>query len=270
MKTVKAKKNLGQHFLNDKNIAQKIVESLQTENIKTVLEIGPGMGVLTRFLLQNNAYETSVVEIDRESVEYLNQHFPELTERIISADFLRLNLHQHFQEPFAIIGNFPYNISSQIFFKVLEYRNQIPEVVGMLQKEVAERLAAPPGSKTYGILSVFLQAYYNIEYLFTVNEDVFTPPPKVKSGVIRLTRNKIEKLDCDEKLFMSIVKMAFNQRRKTMRNSLKSMITSDELKANPIFDKRPEQLGVAEFEMIARLISDQSHLMDKPHPFPVS
>jgi 16S rRNA (adenine1518-N6/adenine1519-N6)-dimethyltransferase len=257
MKTVKAKKNLGQHFLNDKNIAQKIVESLHAENIKSVLEIGPGMGVLTRFLLQNKAYETSVVEIDRESVEYLNQHFPELADRIISADFLRLNLHQHFQEPFAIIGNFPYNISSQIFFKVLEYRNQIPEVVGMLQKEVAERLAAPPGSKTYGILSVFLQAYYNIEYLFTVNEDVFTPPPKVKSGVIRLTRNKTEKLDCDEKLFMSIVKMAFNQRRKTMRNSLKSMITSDELKANPIFDKRPEQLGVAEFERIARMISDQ-------------
>lgn len=257
MKTVKAKKNLGQHFLNDKNIAQKIVESLQAENIKNVLEIGPGMGVLTRFLLQNKAYETSVVEIDRESVEYLNQHFPELTERIISADFLRLNLHKHFQEPFAIIGNFPYNISSQIFFKVLEYRNQIPEVVGMLQKEVAERLASPPGSKTYGILSVFLQAYYNIEYLFTVNEDVFTPPPKVKSGVIRLTRNKTEKLDCDEKLFTGIVKMAFNQRRKTMRNSLKSMITSDELKANPIFDKRPEQLGVAEFEMIVRMIAAQ-------------
>ena len=258
MKTVKAKKNLGQHFLNDKNIAQKIVESLQAENIKNVLEIGPGMGVLTRFLLQNKAYETSVVEIDRESVEYLNQHFPELAERIISADFLRLNLHKHFQEPFAIIGNFPYNISSQIFFKVLEYRNQIPEVVGMLQKEVAERLAAPPGSKTYGILSVFLQAYYNIEYLFTVNEDVFTPPPKVKSGVIRLTRNKTEKLDCDEKLFTGIVKMAFNQRRKTMRNSLKSMITNDELKANPIFDKRPEQMGVAEFEMIVRMISAQS------------
>lgn len=257
MKTVKAKKNLGQHFLNDKNIAQKIVESLQAENIKNVLEIGPGMGVLTRFLLQNKAYETSVVEIDRESVEYLNQHFPELTERIIPADFLRLNLHKHFQEPFAIIGNFPYNISSQIFFKVLEYRNQIPEVVGMLQKEVAERLAAPPGSKTYGILSVFLQAYYNIEYLFTVNEDVFTPPPKVKSGVIRLTRNKTEKLDCDEKLFTGIVKMAFNQRRKTMRNSLKSMITSDELKINPIFDKRPEQLGVAEFEMIVRMIAAQ-------------
>jgi 16S rRNA (adenine1518-N6/adenine1519-N6)-dimethyltransferase len=257
MTIVRAKKNLGQHFLNDKNIARKIVESLEASETKKVLEIGPGMGVLTQFLLQNQAYETSVVEIDRESVDYLNNHYPELKERIISADFLRLNLNNHFQEPFAIIGNFPYNISSQIFFKVLEYRNQIPEVVGMLQKEVAERLAEPPGSKTYGILSVFLQAYYNIEYLFTVHENVFTPPPKVKSGVIRLTRNQTEHLDCDEKLFTSIVKMAFNQRRKTMRNSLKPMITSDELKANPIFDKRPEQLGVAEFEMIARMIGEQ-------------
>jgi 16S rRNA (adenine1518-N6/adenine1519-N6)-dimethyltransferase len=264
MLRVRAKKNLGQHFLNDKNIAQKIVESLQSESTKKVLEIGPGMGVLTEFLLQNQNYETSVVEIDRESVEYLNQHFPELKARIISADFLRMNLHNHFQEPFAIIGNFPYNISSQIFFKVLEYRNQIPEVVGMLQKEVAERLAAPPGSKTYGILSVFLQAYYNIEYLFTVHENVFTPPPKVKSGVIRLTRNTTEKLDCDEKLFKSVVKMAFNQRRKTMRNSLKSMITTDELKANPIFDKRPEQLGVAEFVMIVQLIGAQeSHIIQE-------
>lgn len=257
MATVRAKKNLGQHFLNDKSIAQKIVESLRATEVKKVLEIGPGMGVLTQFLMQNKAFETSAVEIDRESVEYLNMHFPELKERIISADFLRLNLHNHFTEPFAIIGNFPYNISSQIFFKVLEYHNQIPEVVGMLQKEVAERLAAGPGSKTYGILSVFLQAYYDIEYLFTVNEDVFTPPPKVKSGVIRLTRNKTEKLNCDEKLFKGIVKMAFNQRRKTMRNSLKTMITTDELKANPIFDKRPEQLGVDEFVMIVRMIGEQ-------------
>ncbi len=255
--TVRAKKNLGQHFLNDKNIAKQIVEGLQSDKYNKVLEIGPGMGVLTQFLLQNKSYETSVVEIDRESVEYLNQHFPELKERIISFDFLKLNLHNYFDGPFAIIGNFPYNISSQIFFKVLDYHNQIPEVVGMLQKEVAERLAAPPGSKTYGILSVFLQAYYDIEYLFTVNEDVFTPPPKVKSGVIRLTRNATEHLNCDEKLFRSVVKMAFNQRRKTMRNSLGSMIHNDELKANPIFNKRPEQLGVAEFEMVVRLIGEQ-------------
>lgn len=258
MATVRAKKNLGQHFLKDKDIAKRIVDSLQTKNLSKVLEIGPGMGVLTQFLLQDSSFETSVVEIDRESVEYLNQHFPEIKDRIISDDFLKLNLHTYFQEPFAIIGNFPYNISSQIFFKVLEYRNQIPEVVGMLQKEVAERLAAGPGSKTYGILSVFLQAYYDIEYLFTVDEDQFIPPPKVKGGVIRITRNQKEHLDCDEKLFKSIVKMAFNQRRKTMRNSLKTMITTDELKANPIFDKRPEQLGVAEFEMVVRMIGEQS------------
>ena len=256
MVAVRAKRNLGQHFLNDKNIAKEIVESLQANNVNKVLEIGPGMGVLTQFLLKKDQFETSVVEIDRESVDYLNQHYPELKERIISADFLRLNLGLYFQEPFAIIGNFPYNISSQIFFKVLEYHNQIPEVVGMLQKEVAERLAAPPGSKTYGILSVFLQAYYNIEYLFTVHENVFTPPPKVKSGVIRLTRNETIKLNCDEKLFRGIVKMAFNQRRKTMRNSLKSLIKNDEQKSNPIFDKRPEQLGVADFEMIVRMLDE--------------
>lgn len=263
MTYVRAKKNLGQHFLNDKSIAQKIVDSLQAEKVNKVLEIGPGMGVLTQYLLKNKPFETFAVEIDCESVEYLNQHFPELKERIISHDFLQLNLHQYFDEPFAIIGNFPYNISSQIFFKVLEYRNQIPEIVGMLQKEVAERLAAPPGSKTYGILSVFLQAYYNIEYLFTVNEDVFTPPPKVKSGVIRLTRNNTEKLSCDEKLFKTVVKMAFNQRRKTMRNSLKSMISSGELKSNSIFDKRPEQLGVAEFVMVVRLIEEQTGKSEK-------
>ncbi len=257
MTIVRAKKNLGQHFLKDKDIAQKIVDSLQASNVNKVLEIGPGMGVLTEFLLKNKSFETSVVEIDRESVDYLNEHFPELKERIISADFLRMRIDQIFEGPFAIIGNFPYNISSQIFFRVLEYHNQIPEIVGMLQKEVAERLAAGPGSKTYGILSVFLQAYYNIEYLFTVDQDKFNPPPKVKGGVIRLTRNNAEHLDCDEKLFKSVVKMAFNQRRKTMRNSLKTKIVSEELKANPIFDKRPEQLGVAEFVMVTRLIAEQ-------------
>ncbi|MGE5426675.1 MAG: 16S rRNA (adenine(1518)-N(6)/adenine(1519)-N(6))-dimethyltransferase RsmA [Methylococcaceae bacterium] len=260
MTTVRAKKNLGQHFLKDKTIAEKIVDSLQAENVGKVLEIGPGMGVLTQFLLQKKQFETYAVEIDRESVEYLNDHFPQMKDRIISNDFLRMRLDQLFNEPFAIIGNFPYNISSQIFFNILAYRDQVPEVVGMLQKEVAERLASGPGSKAYGILSVFLQAYYDIEYLFTVNEDVFSPPPKVKSGVIRLTRNKTEKLNCDEKQFFSIVKMAFNQRRKTMRNSLKSMITSEALKANPIFDKRPEQLGVSEFEMITRMMGEQQSL----------
>jgi 16S rRNA (adenine1518-N6/adenine1519-N6)-dimethyltransferase len=258
MTTVRAKKNLGQHFLKDNEVALKIVESLQNIKVGKVLEIGPGMGVLTQFLLQNKTYETSVVEIDRESVAYLNQHFPELKDRIISDDFLRLNLNNYFTEPFAIIGNFPYNISSQIFFKVLEYKDVIPEVVGMLQKEVAERLASGPGSKAYGILSVFLQAYYNIEYLFTVDENLFNPPPKVKGGVIRVTRNQTAHLNCDEKLFRSVVKMAFNQRRKTMRNSLGSMIQNDELKANIIFNKRPEQLSVPEFELVVRLIEEQT------------
>ena len=262
MANVRAKKNLGQHFLKDQTIAKQIVDSLKAESLKQVLEVGPGMGVLTQYLLQNKSFETFAVEIDRESVDYLNIHYPELKERIISHDFLNLNLHDYFKEPFALIGNFPYNISSQIFFKVLEYKDQIPEVVGMLQKEVAERLAAPPGSKTYGILSVFLQAYYDIEYLFTVNEDVFNPPPKVKSGVIRVTRNTIKSLDCDEKLFKSVVKMAFNQRRKTMRNSLKSMINTDELKSNPIFNKRPEQLGVDEFVKLVQLISDPGNVID--------
>lgn len=258
MANVRAKKNLGQHFLKDQEIARRIVDSLRNETVRKVLEVGPGMGVLTRYLLQNTAYETFVVEIDRESVDYLNQHFPELNERIFSEDFLHMNLGNYFKEPFTLIGNFPYNISSQIFFKVLEYKDQIPEVVGMLQKEVAERLASPPGSKVYGILSIFLQAYYDIEYLFTVHEDVFIPPPKVKSGVIRLRRNAVEKLACDEKLFTSIVKMAFNQRRKTMRNSLKAMIVTEELKSNPILDKRPEQLGVNEFVFLTNLVSEQN------------
>jgi 16S rRNA (adenine1518-N6/adenine1519-N6)-dimethyltransferase len=216
------------------------------------------MGVLTQFLLQKKAYQTTVVEIDRESVDYLNEHFPELKDRIISKDVLRMDFTEYFDKPFALIGNFPYNISSQILFKVLEYRDQIPEVVGMFQKEVAERIAIGPGSKTYGILSVFLQAFYDIEYLFTVHENVFNPPPKVKSAVIRLARNQRKQLDCDEKLFFQIVKAGFNQRRKTLRNSLKSFIQNDELKQNDIFAKRPEQLGVNEFESLTRLIENQS------------
>lgn len=258
MTTVRAKKNLGQHFLKDKNIALKIVDSLQAVNTKQVLEIGPGMGVLTQFLLQNTNYQTTVVEIDRESVAYLKQHFPELTDRIIGEDFLKMNLNQYFDGPFAVIGNFPYNISSQILFKVLDFRDQVPEVVGMFQKEVAERIATGPGSKTYGILSVFLQAFYDIEYLFTVHENVFSPPPKVKSAVIRLSRNQRQKLDCNEKLFFQLVKAGFNQRRKTLRNSLKSFISSQELKESEIFAKRPEQLGVNEFVQLTRLIENQS------------
>ena len=258
MTIVRAKKNLGQHFLKDKNIALKIVESLQASHTGQVLEIGPGMGILTQFLLQNEAWQTTVVEIDRESVAYLNQHFPELKDRIIAKDFLKLNLNEYFNTPFVVIGNFPYNISSQILFKILSCRDLIPEVVGMFQKEVAERIATGPGSKTYGILSVFLQAFYDITYLFTVHETVFSPPPKVKSAVIRLTRNQREKLDCNEKLFFQIVKAGFNQRRKTLRNSLKSFIQDDKIKQNDIFSKRPEQLGVNEFERLTRLIENQS------------
>ncbi len=256
MTIVRAKKNLGQHFLKDKNIAQKIVESLSANQNETILEIGPGMGVLTQFLLEKN-YQLHVVEIDNESVEYLQNHFPQLQEHIISGDFLRMDLQKYFSGPFSVIGNFPYNISSQIFFKVLENREQIPEVVGMIQKEVAERIAAPHGSKTYGILSVLLQAFYRIEYLFTVGEQVFIPPPKVKSAVIRLTRNDRKQLDCDEKMFFRVVKMAFNQRRKTMRNSLKAMLTDESLKSSKLLALRPEQLSVPNFELLTRLISEQ-------------
>ncbi len=257
MTTVRAKKNLGQHFLKDQNIAKKIVDSLQATDIANVLEIGPGMGVLTQYLLQNDKFTTHVVEIDTESVEYLRQHYPALSERIISKDFLKLKLDEFFTDRFAIIGNFPYNISSQIFFKVLDYRDQVPEVVGMIQKEVAERLATGPGSKTYGILSVLLQAFYDIEYLFTVHEQVFNPPPKVKSAVIRLVRNERKALNCNEKLFFTLVKASFNQRRKTLRNSLKQFLTDDELRASELFNKRPEQLSVAEFEHLTSLIEQQ-------------
>jgi 16S rRNA (adenine1518-N6/adenine1519-N6)-dimethyltransferase len=245
--TVRAKKNLGQHFLTDKNIARKIVSSLQKKDIKQVLEIGPGMGVLTQFLLEEKDVHTHVVEIDRESVAYLNENYPELGDHVISGDFLKMNLSEHLSGPFAVIGNFPYNISSQIFFRVLEYRNQIPEVVGMVQKEVAERIAAGPGSKTYGILSVLLQAWYDIEYLFTVHEHVFSPPPKVKSAVIRLTRNEVESLACDEKLLFTIVKQSFNQRRKTLRNSLKGLVPEIDRLGPSWLMKRPEQLSVNEF-----------------------
>jgi 16S rRNA (adenine1518-N6/adenine1519-N6)-dimethyltransferase len=256
MTYVKAKKSLGQHFLKDQNIARKIVSSLTAESISDVLEVGPGMGVLTRYLLENQAYTTSVVEIDTESIEYLKNNFPELQDRIIEADFLKLELTKLFDHPFAIIGNFPYNISTQIFFKVLENKNQIPEVVGMIQKEVAERIAAPPGSKTYGILSVFLQAFYHIELLFKVSEHVFVPPPKVKSAVIRMTRNSTKVLECDEKLFFNVVKTAFNQRRKIMHNSLKSIVNSPE--PNQILQKRPEQLSVAEFVELTKWITAQN------------
>lgn len=252
---VRAKKNLGQHFLKDLNIAKKIVASMTAEGVSKVLEIGPGMGVLTQYLLKEEAYETHVVEIDRESVAYLNENFPQLSDRIIGHDFLKYDLSKLFSEPFAIIGNFPYNISSQIFFKVLDNRDQIPEVVGMIQKEVAERMAAVPGNKTYGILSVLMQAFYDIEYLFTVSETVFDPPPRVKSAVIRMVRNTTDSLACDERLFFRVVKSGFNQRRKTLRNSLKSVLGDLKLD-DDIMAQRPEQLSVEQFVYLTNKIEE--------------
>jgi len=254
-KKVSPKKHLGQHFLTDLNIAAKIVAQLTLPGgLSDVLEIGPGMGVLTQYLLQRPEYKTTVIEIDRESVAYLQQHFPQLENRIISADFLKLDLSELYPDKFAIIGNFPYNISSQIFFKVLAHRNQVMEVVGMLQKEVAERIAAPPGSKTYGILSVLLQAFYKITYNFTVHEHVFNPPPKVKSAVISLVRNDVSELPCSESLFFEVVKQSFGTRRKTLRNCLKSFQITPEISALPVFDKRAEQLSVADFIALTQLL----------------
>lgn len=251
MGKVRAKKHLGQHFLNDLNVAQKIADSLHHQAYKQVLEIGPGMGILTQFLLQKDS-EVFVIEIDTESVVYLKTHFPLLNNHIIEGDFLKLPLNEIFKKPFALIGNFPYNISSQILFKALEHKDIIPEIAGMFQKEVAERVASQPGNKNYGIISVLLQAYFDIEYLFTVNEDVFTPPPKVKSGVIRLIRKENQTLDCDEKLFKRVVKTAFNQRRKTLRNALKSITLVDEKKAETYLGLRAEQLSVDDFILLTQ------------------
>lgn len=256
---VKAKKHLGQHFLNDKTVCQRIAKAMEDSGFKfsKVLEIGPGMGALTQDLLLSNQFETHVMEIDSESVVYLNEHFPKLAGRIYEKDFLNTDLKALLgNEPFAVAGNFPYNISTQILFTVLDYKDQIPLIVGMFQKEVAERIAEPPGSKKYGITSVLLQAYYDIEYLFTVPPEVFTPVPKVDSGVIRLKRNNVAKLDCDEVLFKQIIKMAFNQRRKTLRNSLKSMINEREFNYEnhqELFSRRPESLSVQEFIDITKL-----------------
>ena len=254
MELVKAKKHLGQHFLKDLNIAQKIADTLSLANYKKVVEIGAGMGVLTQFLLKKDT-ELYVVEIDKESVAYLEAHYPELRGKIIADDFLKYDIAGYLREPFAIIGNFPYNISTQIVFKLLELRDYVPEFSGMFQKEVAERICEREGSKTYGILSVLVQAFYEATYLFTVSEGVFNPPPKVKSGVLRLVRKPNYHLDCDEALFFTIVKTAFNQRRKTLRNSLKPLLTNESLKKNSIFDKRPEQLPWQDFVFITKEIS---------------
>lgn len=255
MHPVRPKKALGQHFLTDQGVAQAIVAALRSHG--PVLEIGPGTGVLTRHLLENPHLQLKVVEIDGESVRYLLEHYPRLAPALYEADFLKLDLAKLFPAEFALIGNFPYNISSQIFFKVLDYRQQVPEVVCMVQKEVAERLAAGPGSKTYGILSVLLQAWYDIEYLFTVGEGAFLPPPKVKSAVIRLTRNARTSLDCDEDLFKKVVKTTFNQRRKTIRNSLKPILSTLPKLPDfiPYLDARPEQLSVEEFTELTKSLS---------------
>ncbi|GGK39870.1 MULTISPECIES: 16S rRNA (adenine(1518)-N(6)/adenine(1519)-N(6))-dimethyltransferase RsmA [Flavobacteriaceae] len=245
--SVRAKKHLGQHFLKDELIAQQIADSLTEKGYNNVLEIGPGMGVLTKYLLKK-PLKTHVIEIDTESVEYLQAHYLNLAKRIISKDFLKINIEDYFgKEQVAIIGNFPYNISTQIVFKTLENRHQIPEFSGMFQKEVAKRIAETEGSKVYGILSVLTQAFYNVEYLFTVPPTVFDPPPKVDSGVIRLTRKENYTLPVDEKLFFKVVKTAFQQRRKTLRNSLKTFNLSDNLREDIIFGQRPEQLSVQEF-----------------------
>lgn len=254
--TVKAKKHLGQHFLKDETIASQIADSLVGNGYDTVLEIGPGMGVLTKYLLKKD-FTTFVIEIDKESVEYLKTHYLNLADRIIEADFLKIDLATYFpNKQLAIIGNFPYNISSQIVFKALENRCQIPEFSGMFQKEVAERIAEKEGSKTYGILSVLVQAFYDITYLFTVDKSVFNPPPNVQSGVIHLKRKENFTLPVNEKLFFTVVKTAFNQRRKTLRNSLKSLNLSDNLREDAIFALRPEQLSVARFITLTAMIEN--------------
>ena len=256
MTLVRAKKHLGQHFLTDKNIATKIVDSLRPQDrFKQVLEVGPGMGILSDVLLERPDYEVSLIDIDTESYDFLKKKYPALGDRLINADFLELDFAARFDGPLAIIGNFPYNISSQILFKVLDNRQQVVEVVGMFQKEVAERCAAKAGSKEYGILSVFLQAYYKVEYLFTVKAGVFNPPPKVLSAVIRLTRNEIDQLDCDEKLFWQVVKAGFNQRRKTLRNALSSVIPKDKMGEDQLLELRAERLTVADFVKITQQVA---------------
>jgi 16S rRNA (adenine1518-N6/adenine1519-N6)-dimethyltransferase len=257
MEAVKAKKHLGQHFLKDESIAKAIADTLNLEGYSDLLEIGPGMGVLTKYLL-DKPINTYVIEIDKESVVYLDENYPKLKDKVISQDFLKYNINEIFEgKQFAIIGNFPYNISTQIVFRALEYRNQIPEFSGMFQKEVAQRICEKKGTKAYGILSVLVQAFYDAEYLFTVDETVFIPPPKVKSGVLRLRRKENYSLPCTEKLFFTVVKTAFQQRRKTLRNSLKTLNLSDVLREDEVFNLRPEQLNVAQFiELTQKIEAD--------------
>lgn len=259
---VRAKKNLGQHFLKDEEIARRISETISAGQLPAasagygslpILEIGPGMGVLTKYLMDTGR-ELTAVELDHESVEFLNHLYPDL--KVIEADFLKMNLDEVYPGEFALIGNYPYNISSQIFFKVLDYREKIPVVAGMLQKEVAERICSGPGSKVYGILSVLLQAWYDCEYLFNVEPYVFAPPPKVRSGVLRLTRNRRESLGVDEKFFKTVVKTAFGQRRKTLRNSLAALIAQSGMSPDSeVLALRPERLSVDQFIDLAKSLS---------------
>ena len=255
---VRAKKHLGQHFLKDENIAKKIADTLTQENYKNVLEIGPGMGVLTKYLIDKDL-DVIAMELDQESVNYLNEHYKNKNLKVIPADFLKFDLSNFFNgKSYAITGNFPYNISTQIVFKTLEWRNQIPEFTGMFQKEVAKRICEKEGSKTYGIMSVLVQAFYDVEYLFTVPPSVFNPPPKVDSGVLRLIRKENYTLPCNEKMLFKVVKTAFQQRRKTLRNSLKVFNLSDKLKEDAIFGQRPEQLSVAEFIMLTQKLENDA------------
>lgn len=275
MKSVRPKKQLGQHFLTDQEVAQKIANTVDACPGLPILEVGPGMGVLTQYLLPKGR-PVKVVEIDTESVAYLKEHMPQLGDDILEDDFLRMPLDRIFSgEPFVLTGNYPYNISSQIFFRMLEYRDLIPCCTGMIQREVALRMAAAPGSRTYGILSVLLQAWYDIEYLFTVDEHVFCPPPKVKSAVIRLTRNSVTSLPCQEALFRRVVKTTFNQRRKTLRNNIRPLLTQidteqtgkgiqpkdhTEWLAQPLFQKRPEQLSVQDFIQLTLSLQEECGL----------
>lgn len=264
MKSVKPKKFLGQHFLKDLKVAQDIADTVDACPGLPILEVGPGMGVLTQFLLKKER-PFKVVEVDYESVAYLREAYPQLEDHIIEDDFLKMHLERLFDgQPFVLTGNYPYNISSQIFFKMLDYKDHIPCCTGMIQKEVAERIAASPGSKTYGILSVLIQAWYQVEYLFTVHEHVFNPPPKVKSAVIRMTRNDTHALGCNEQLFKQVVKTTFNQRRKTLRNSIKPILGKDcPLTQESLFDKRPEQLSVSQFIDLTNLVETAMKLQ---HP----
>jgi 16S rRNA (adenine1518-N6/adenine1519-N6)-dimethyltransferase len=256
---IRAKKHLGQHFLNDDNIAKKIVDALlECNNGLPVVEIGPGTGVLTKHLLPELKKDFFALDVDHESIAYLKVHYPDAADQIYYADFLEFDISTIIKGKFNVIGNFPYNISSQIMFKVLENRNNVECVVGMFQKEVAQRIAEKPGTKTYGILSVFLQAFYDIEYLFTVNENVFTPPPKVKSAVIRLKRNERKALTCNEDLFIKIIKATFNQRRKTIRNSIRAVVNIPDEELTPIFQKRPEQLSVEQFIELTEFVESKT------------